>query len=201
MLIRWQGRLCQVKGFQQLRWRPVQRALTKMPWKRKRSWPDSPCSGRTDSIHDSEPDGNPLLLCTERIVSATTDNGPAVQQESADGAFLSLFVVLRKKRRGWNKPFQFRDMLQELIFMVSGAPQSWLRKFDLLAVSAAAENERRLSPPLCISEKNLGTSCNVERMSKCCNVRHSRLLNELRTADSWVAGTWLCRRDWLAVRL
>ena len=45
-----------------------------------------------------------------------------------EAGILSLLVVLRKTRFGKNKPFQPRDMLQEVIFAESVASQSWLKK-------------------------------------------------------------------------
>ena len=55
-----------------------------------------------------------------------------------EARILSLFIALQKTRRDRNKPLQLRDLLQNLIFREGGAPQSWLKKSELLAARAAA---------------------------------------------------------------
>ena len=127
-----------------------------------------------------------------------------------EASVLSLFVVLRKTRYDKSKPFQLWDTLQQVIFIESGAPQNWPRKLELLAVSAIAVYEHRVLPTFRISQKTWDP---VAMWKGCWKVvvndtlvddkffQARSLLSELTTADSWVVGTWLCRRDWLAVRL
>ena len=38
-------------------------------------------------------------------------------------------------------------------------------------------------------------------MAQSCSSECQRRQQRLSKSDSWVVGTWLCRRDWLAVRL
>ena len=109
-----------------------------------------------------------------------------------EAGILSLFAVLRKTFDK-NKPFQPRDVLQELIFIESGASQSWLRRCP------PPESEHRL---LCSAFwKNLGNGCHArysgQRRILSASVSFARLV----TADSWVQGTWLSRKDWLASRI
>ena len=105
-----------------------------------------------------------------------------------EAGILSLFAVLRKTRFDKNKPFQPRDVLQELIFIESGASQSWLRRcpppdnflhfgktWEMVVTHAVPARDAFLQP--------------------------RSLLRELVTADSWVQGTWLSRKDWLASRI
>ena len=127
-----------------------------------------------------------------------------------EACVLSLFVIFCAGRvQTRTNHFSFRDLLQELILMESGAPQSWPKKPDLLALSAAAVCEHRL-PTVSILEKlgircQCGWGCQNATMhgtlvrDKVFQARS--LLRELVTADSWVSGTWLHWRDWLALRL
>ena len=104
-----------------------------------------------------------------------------------EAGILSLFAVLRKTFDK-NKPFQPRDVLQELIFIERGAPQSWLRRcppptstlhfgktWEMVVTHAVPARDAFLQP--------------------------RSLLRDLVTADSWVQGTWLSRKDWLASRI
>ena len=201
---------------------PVQRVLIEMPWRRKRRWPDSPCSGRTDSICDSEPDvshlnedveGNycflgmsgsfqppQMLIFSQGWIPKTClsrHTWLAVRAlASYEAGILSLFVVLRKTRRDRDTPIQLQDMLQELLFIESGAPQSWLGRSELLAASTAAVYEHRHLPTLHLG-KNLGTRCNEEGALQCCNGRSSRerqtlpdSMSRARTYNSRQLGGW-----------
>ena len=61
-------------------------------------------------------------------------------------SILSLFGELRKTRYEKKRPFLSRCMLQELIFIESGAGQSWLKRHELPASNAAAGCEYSLLP-------------------------------------------------------
>ena len=116
-----------------------------------------------------------------------------------EARILSLFIALQKTRRDRNKP-QLGDLLQNLIFRGGGAPQSWLKKFELLAARAAAECDtsplalilhlRRTWKPVAIwrGYRNvvLYDTLLKDKLSQARPV-----LRELTTAHRWVAGTWL----------
>ena len=161
-----------------------------MPWKRERGWADSPCSGRTDSTYDSEPDLSSLSLdvdgncCSSlpiRIVSAATFASTSRFSPMAGSleACLSrtawLTVRLRSRypfeagiscclKRGEerNKPFRLHEMLQQLMFT-----REWCSAGLAQEVRFAGSKHwcgGRASPlgPHSAFWKNLGTSCDVE---------------------------------------
>ena len=78
-----------------------------------------------------------------------------------EAGIVTLFVVLRRTRFDKSKPFQPRDVFQELIFVESGALESWLKRCESLALNAAAVCEHRLLPILCILEKTWETGCDA----------------------------------------
>ena len=92
------------------------------------------------------------------------------------------------------------DLLQELIFLESGASQSWLTRHELLAFSAAAVCEHHFLPAFPILEQTWESGVSLVHQVRDTIFQPRSLLRERITADSWVTGTWLQRRDWLSLR-
>ena len=115
-----------------------------------------------------------------------------------EACILSFVHRLEKTRPDRNKSFQIRDVLQELFFTDGGAPQTLHKRSELPTARTAAVFEHSLFPSF------------APGMPRCCNGQYSRQrptvpvsIPVARTErdDRWVAGTWLCRADWLAMRM
>ena len=109
-------------------------------------------------------------------------------------------IALQKTRRDRNKPLQLRDLLQNLTFRDGGAPQSCLKKSELLAARAAAVCETSLLALVLLLRRTWKPVAiwrgyrNVVLYDTLLKDRKSQtrsLLRELTTAHRWVAGTWL----------
>ena len=107
------------------------------------------------------------------------------------------FHLLDTVRMAWKKPFQPRDMLQEKILKESGAPQSWLKT----RIAGIKRSYGIRTSPLAHNSTFGKTWEPVLTHDYSCQRQIiSALLSsarELITADSWVCGTWLHRKDWL----
>ena len=83
----------------------------------------------------------------------------------------------------------------------SGASQSWLDRHELLAsLRAAAVCEHRFSPVFCILEKTCEPAVTHAILVKDVFFQPRSLLRQFVTADNLSSGTWLQRKDWLALR-